>query len=329
MIAPRSSNINAERLIALVVLEEKLNEARNILDNLKTDEDYFKYGLNINRSEPSGIRGTMDTLIGGEETHTACINMKNFFDRFGVETEEVSHSRYLIKPRIKGVQVYENEPWYADLCLLLESGYCTPAKEYMHSIFEACGKLAVRVGYRYFFERDYIVICGEFDRYALKRYDCLAYFLEKARNELTEYSQNCSWKSPKPGMLKEWSAAAFRYERLRQMMNEIYHHHKDFEKIVKVYVGKIGGYGFDVTKTDDPHTFISHINFNPEFTSNSYSGLDDTVILNIDHALGIEWFVKHYYDEERHRRYDEGKSTTLRAYVDSINYIKRLEWVEE
>jgi len=41
----------------------------------------------------------------------------------------------------------------------------------------------------------------------------------------------------------------------------------------------------------------------------------------------ISWFVSGYHDKERHRRYDMGKDTTLRAYVDSINVIRRLEWV--
>ena len=236
---------------------------------------------------------------------------------------------HTIKPNDKGIRAYEKEPWYAALCFLLENGYCTPAKEYMHPIFEACSKLSFRVGYRRYFGFDYIISCGEYDHCSLKRYDCLAYFLKIATGELSEYSADYTWKAPKPGMLKEWAAAAFRYERLLQMINEIYHHASGIEGIVKIYVGTIGGWSVNVTKTEYPHPYIDHINFCVEYTSNAYSGLEDEVILNIEHHLGIEWFLSHYHDEERHRRYDEGKSTTLRAYVDRINVIRRLEWVEE
>jgi len=176
--------------------------------------------------------------------------------------------------------------------------------------------------------RYYFVVCGEYDHYALKRYDCLSYFLEKAEEELTECSEGYTWKAPKSGLFKEWAAAAFRYERLRQMLDESYRHRDGFDGITKVYVGKIGGYGLGVTKTENPHQYITHVNFNVEYTSNTYSGLDDTVILNIDHELGNAWFVNGYHDIERHKRYDEGKDTTLRAYVDRINVIRQLEWVE-
>jgi len=254
----------------MAALNEKINAARFVLDNLNTTEDFVRNGLNENRSEKQGIRYLIDDLRNGEETHTACVNIKNFFDRFGIETEERSHNRFFIKPKIKGVQAFENEPWYAELCLLIDEGYCVSKKEYKYLIFDACEKLSLTVSFRQYFGSDYFVICGEYDHYTLKRYDCLAYFFEKAKSELTEYSQDCTWKAPKPGFFKEWAAAAFRYERLRQMLDEIYHHHHDFEGIIKIYVGTIGSYGFDVTKTSDPHSFISHVNFNVGFTADAW-----------------------------------------------------------
>lgn len=211
---------------------------------------------------------------------------------------------------------------------MLENGYCTTKKEYKYPIFEACDKLAVTVSYRIYFGLDYFVICGEY-YCSLNRRDCLAYFLEKAKSDLNEYAQDGTWKTPKPGFLKEWADTAFRYERLRQMLDEIYHHHNDFENIVKIYVGTISSYGFDVTKTENPHPFIKNVHIDVEYTSNMYSGSDDTVILDIDHELGIKWFVNNDYDVERHRRCDEGRDITLRAYVDTINVIRRLEWVEK
>jgi len=312
----------------LIALNEKINAAKHIIDNLNTAGDYEKYGFNENHCDAAIIRGIFDTLKAGGEVNIACINIKNFFDRFGIETEERGQNNFIIKPKIKGVQTFECEPWYADLCLLLDEGYCVSKKEYKHSIFKACKKLEVQISYRNYFGRDYFVICGEFEHYNLKRHDCLAYCLENTKSELTKYSQDCGWETPRPGFFKEWSAAAFRYERLRQMLDEIYRYHSGFDKIMKVYVGTIGGYGSRLTKTENPHPFITHVNFDVDFTSNTYSGLNDSIILDIDHDLGIEWFINGYHDVERHRRYDEGKDTTLRAYVDSINVIRRLEWIE-
>jgi len=313
----------------LFSLHEKLNTAEKILERINTTEDCNKYGLTINYSEALDIKSIISILRNGEDAHTVCVNIKNFFELFKIDIVESNNRCYIIKPNLKSAHKFENEPWYADLCLLLESGYCTPAKEHLDPIANACCELSFRVSYRNYFGLDYIVSCAEYDHCSLKRYDCLAYFLEKAKSELTELSQDCTWKAPKPGVLKEWSDAAFRYERLHQMLDEIYHYHRDFENIVKVYIGTISGYESGVTKTENAYTYINHVDFAVAFTESSYSSLKDNIILNIDHKLGIEWLVNPYYDEERHRRYDEGESTLLRAYVDRINVIRRLEWVEK
>ena len=312
----------------MFILHEKLDAAEAALNSLETTEDYIKYGLNTNRSEPMGIRLLIRDLKNGEETYTACRNMSNFFDRFGVATEKRGNGHYAIKPQLKDIQAFENEPWYADLCSLIENGYCITKKEYKYPIFDASDKLSFRVSYRSYFGLDYIVSCGEYDWCSLKRRECLSYFLKKAEDDLNQCAQDYTWKTPKPGMLKEWADAAFRYERLRQMIDEVYHRHNDFENIIKIYVGSITGWRTGITKTKDPHPYIDHVHFGVEYTGNRYSGGDDTIILEIDHNLGIEWFINSYYDAERHRRYDEGKDTTLRIYVDNINVIRRLEWVE-
>jgi len=314
---------------SLLVLHEKLNAAETALNSINTTEDYIKHGLNTNRSEKMGIRYLIKELRNGEETHTACVNMRNFLDRHGIATEERSHNHFIIKPHLKGVHAYKNETWYSDLCLLLENGYCITEKEFKYPIFDACRKLSVWVSYKNYFGLDYIVTCKEYDYLSLKRRDCLEYFLEKAKDDLNECAQDSTWKTPKPGLFKEWADAAFRYERLRQMIDETYHRHSDFEKVIKIYVGTIGGYAIGTTRTEKPHPYIKHIDFHVEYTSNMWSSGEDRVILNIEHELGIEWFVNGYHDIERHKRYDEGKDTTLRAYVDNINVIRRLEWVEK
>jgi len=312
----------------MVGLHKRLDSAKASLDTLRINEDYAKHGLD-DRTEELDVRGIIGGLVVGEKIETDRANIRNFFDRFGVVTEELEPGNYLIKPFLKGVGAYKDEPWHVDLCVLLLHGCCIMTeKSYKRPIFNACADLSLTAGYRRYFGRDYIVLCGVYDNYSLTRYECLTYFLETAKRDLDKFAIESTWDSPKKGLLKEWADAAFRYERLCQMIDEIYHHHNDFDNIIKEYVGTIGGHGVSMANTENPHGYITHINFNIEYTADAYSGLEDTVILNIDHALGIEWFVKGYYDEERHRRYDEGKDTTLRAYVDRINVIRRLEWVE-
>ena len=210
-----------------------------------------------------------------------------------VNPESLGIQEYQEKHNMQAqAQAYENKPWYPELCHLLEHGYCVLSdKLHKYPIFDACSKLSYRVSYRNYFGQGYVVSCGEFDRYALKRQEVLTYFLEKAKDELSACATDWTWKSPKPGMLKEWADAAFRYERLRQMIDEIHHRHRDFKDTVKIYVGTIAGWGTSMTKTKDPHPYITQVNFNVEYTSNTFSGLDDEVALRIDHDIGIEWFI--------------------------------------
>jgi hypothetical protein len=105
----------------------------------------------------------------------------------------------------------------------------TVESEHIDPIMEACRKLKFTAGYRNFFGRHYIIACKETDKYLLKRQDCLLYFLNIAETELREYSENHRWDAPKPGFLSEWAAAAFRYERVKQMLDEIHRYHDGFD----------------------------------------------------------------------------------------------------
>jgi hypothetical protein len=234
-----------------------------------------------------------------------------------------------ITENLNNVQVHKDEPWFSDLCQLLEKGYCTPEKAHIYAIHEACGKIGFTTGYRNFFGRHYIIHCNEMDRYLLKRQGCLLYFLEQTKAELKEYSDNHSWDAPKLGFLKEWEAAAFRFERVKQMIDEIPAHHTGFEDIVKVYVGTMSGYSCRMTHTSDPRPYIDRIDFSVRFTNNMYSGLEDKLAFRVDDNISTNWLISGLYDEEYHKRYDEGKGTDLRAYVDTINVIRKFEWVEE
>lgn len=123
-------------------LLEKLSAAEAAIDSIETTDDYIVLGLEPNHSKTSEIKGIIGLLRGDEEACIVCEKTKNFFDRFGIETEESNNRCYYVRPRHKGTQPYKNEPWYADLYFLLENGYCTPKKEFLYPIFEACGELS-------------------------------------------------------------------------------------------------------------------------------------------------------------------------------------------
>lgn len=277
---------------------------------------------------PHEIRGAANLLIDGIEPEKieqmAIDGLCDLCDR--TEQENQEHRATMESTPV--AQMYKDYPWFSDLCQLLEKGYCTPQKDNIHFIFEACSKLTFTASYRNYFGCDYIISCREYDKYSLKRLYCLLHFFEVAKTELKEYSESWDWKVPKPGFLKEWADAAFRYERVQQMIGEIHHRHNDFEDTVKIYIGTINGWSVGMTRTDEPHQYVKRVEFGVSYTGNSYSSLDDSVVLHVAHDVGISWLIDGYYDVERHKRYDEGKSTILRAYVDSINYIKKFEWIE-
>ena len=274
---------------------------------------------------PHEIRGAANLLRvgrGPEEIQQMAI------DGLCGRTEQENQEHEAALENIQEALMYKDKPWFSDLCQLLEKGYCIPQRDCIYSISEACSNLRFTAGYRSFFGQDYVICCKEYDRYSLKRDNCLQYFLEKTRAELKEYSQEWDWKAPKPGFLKEWAEAAFRYERVKQMLDELQHKNAGFEGNIKIYVGTIGGWSIGKTKTNEPHNYVECVNFDVDYTGNPYTGLNDSIVLYVDHEVGIHWLLSGYYDEERHKRYDEDKSTVLRAYVDSINYIKKFEWIE-
>ena len=49
----------------------------------------------------------------------------------------------------------------------------------------------------------------------------------------------------------------------------------------------------------------------------------------IDHNLGIDFFLSGKYDEERHKKYDEGLSSKIVLTVDSHNRIIEIEWFDK
>jgi len=130
-------------------------------------------------------------------------------------------------------------------------------------------------------------------------------------------------------------------ELIKQMIDELPHYvwpepvrpsyfSSDLRRYYRIYLGWPSGWSGGMTRTEDPHPYIKSITLNIENSEpNEWSGYGSEIrlLLEIDHELGIEWFVSGKYDTERHKRYDLGLSTVMRVTVDSTqNLIADLRW---
>jgi len=145
------------------------------------------------------------------------------------------------------------------------------------------------------------------------------------------YSANYLMTEPKDGMQEDWETAVAKAKVIDRMLNEL-PIHCDYDEVMKrqryfrKYVGRISAWSCDVTRTDNPHSYVSLI----EFTLDGISHYEeDSRLFRIKHELGIDYILSGKYDIERHERYDEGKDSTVQITVDSLGYIQEMQWFED
>lgn len=134
-----------------------------------------------------------------------------------------------------------------------------------------------------------------------------------------------------------------KHQLIQQMLDELPHYvwpepslpdyfSENRRRYYQVYLGSPSGWSGDMTHTEEPHPYIKWVNFEVENSEQNEwreLGSDMRLMLEIEHYLGIEWFVNGKYDDERHKRYDLGLSTVMRATVDSsLHMIIGLQWAD-
>lgn len=130
---------------------------------------------------------------------------------------------------------------------------------------------------------------------------------------------------------------------IKQMLDELPHYiwpepslpsyfSSDRRRYYQIFLGSPSSWSGDMTHTEDPHPYIKWVVFEVENSERDEwrePGSDMRLMLEIEHYLGIEWFVNGKYDKERHKRYDLGLSTVMRATVDpSLHMIIGLQWAD-
>jgi hypothetical protein len=155
---------------------------------------------------------------------------------------------------------------------------------------------------------------------------------EMQEHNLSCYSKNYLCEKPKDGYEEKWQEAKERLQLITRMLDElphlVYDQEKDTSNTVRVFCGSVDGYAIGTTHTEDPHPYITKIDFSVDDGDNRYSD-DIRYLFEIDHQLGIDWFISGWYDKERHLRYGESKGHTVKITVDIINFIRKIEWVEQ
>jgi hypothetical protein len=148
------------------------------------------------------------------------------------------------------------------------------------------------------------------------------------------YSNNYAMTEPKEGMRGEWERAIAKAKIIEQMYNEmpVHVHFVDTDTMRRYnrkYIGSISSTSSAMTRTDDPHAYVSLIEFEIDRIHGGGYFDGDRRLFHIEHHLGINYILSGRYDIERHERYDEGKDSTVQITVDSFGTIQAIEWYDE
>ena len=152
----------------------------------------------------------------------------------------------------------------------------------------------------------------------MNRYDILKKAQDMAAHNLLCYSKTYGMDTPKDGQEAEWQSAKEELEIIDGMIAELPHRVNGEE--MRVYKGVVSSHS--VMPTFDGGSYVDTVELSID------CGDDYNVLLRIDRETGEEWFINGRYDTERHARYAEGKSAKIRVYVDSINYIRKVEFTD-
>ena len=147
---------------------------------------------------------------------------------------------------------------------------------------------------------------------------------EMALHNLHCYSKDHLNKEPKADCLQEWKDAKRSAMIWQQMLDELGSYAPISDSLEKyhIFVGSIGS--TSTTKNIENQPIIDTVEV--DISHNSYD-YEDRRIFHC--GWECQSFLLDDYDIERHSRYDEGKGHTVRLYVDNINYIRKIEWVDD
>ncbi len=158
----------------------------------------------------------------------------------------------------------------------------------------------------------------------INRHTILSEALEMARHNIQCYSKDYLDKEPKEDHIQQWKDAKRTAMILKQMLDEFGSYVDiagEYEKY-HVFIGSIGS--TSTTKNIENQPIIDTVEI--DISHNSYD-YEDRRIFHC--GSECQSFLLDDYDIERHRRYDEGKGHTVKLYVDKINYIRKIEWVDD
>jgi hypothetical protein len=172
---------------------------------------------------------------------------------------------------------------------------------------------------------------GETKMQHINKRSVLEEMKEMAWHNVLCYSGNYAMTEPKDGMREDWEKAVAKAKIIDCMLDEL-PIHIQYDEVMKTrryfrkYVGHIGAWSVSTTKTENPHPYVSKLEFDLEGFGVSDA---DNRILHINHQLGIDFLLSGQYDIDRHERYDEGKTAKLQIMVDNLGYIQEMRWADD
>lgn len=158
------------------------------------------------------------------------------------------------------------------------------------------------------------------------RYEVLKKAMEMATHNMNAYGTNWGEK-PKEGYEAEWQQAKEEKEVLGAMLDELFRYDAATDERAHLYIGTVNSYSASPTWDGKGH-FVEEVEIETKHPATSSQSGGQRFTFHMDKSTGDEWILgkECRLDVERHQRYDEGKDTNLRIWVNSIGYIFRMEW---
>ena len=158
------------------------------------------------------------------------------------------------------------------------------------------------------------------------RYEVLKKAMEMAQHNMNAYGTHWG-EEPKEGYEAEWQQAKEEKEILEAMLNELFKYCPEAGQRAHLYIGTINGYQTCPTWDKKGH-YVSEVEIETKHPATSTQSGGQRFTFHMDKDTADEWILgkESRLDVERHQRYDEGKDTNLRIWVNDIGYIFRMEW---
>lgn len=153
--------------------------------------------------------------------------------------------------------------------------------------------------------------------------------MEMANHNVSCYSSNLRMDTPKAGHEADWKKAKEQTAVLRQMLDEYaaYSHTAENGQDVHYskYIGTFDSWSTRSSNSEPAQSYVSLVHFRID-TPEWATGDEQVRLFEVDTCVS-DILLSGEYDVKRHKRYYAGVTANIVIYVDTCQFIRKLEWV--